>query len=39
MKFNKFEEIEAWQIAREMCRLVKQLTDKEKFSQDWDLKK
>ena len=39
MKFTKFEEIEAWKIAREMCNLVKQLTDKEKFSQDWYLKK
>lgn len=39
MRFKKFEEIEAWQIAREMCRLVKQLTDKEIFSKDWELKK
>ncbi|MCK6694207.1 MAG: four helix bundle protein, partial [Thermoanaerobaculia bacterium] len=36
---SKFEEIEAWQLAREMCRLVKHLTEKEKFSQDWELKK
>lgn len=39
MKFTKFEEIEAWQIAREMCKLVKKLTEKEKFNQDWELKK
>ncbi len=39
MKFTKFEEIEAWQIAREMCKLVKKLTDNEKFSHDWELKK
>jgi four helix bundle protein len=38
MKFRRFEEIEAWQIAREMCKLVKRLTDKEKFSRDWNLK-
>ena len=39
MKFSKFEEIEAWLLARETCRLVKRLTDKEGFSQDWELKK
>ncbi|MBL7797335.1 MAG: four helix bundle protein [Saprospiraceae bacterium] len=39
MKFSKFEEIEAWQLAREMCRLVKKLTEKEGFGQDWELKK
>lgn len=38
MKFNRFEEIEAWQLAREMCKLVKILTDKEKFRQDWELR-
>lgn len=38
MKFRRFEEIESWQIAREMCKLVKRFTDKEKFSRDWDLK-
>ena len=38
MKFKRFEEIEAWKLAREMCKLVKQLTEKEKFRQDWDLK-
>ena len=39
MKFKRFEDIEAWQIAREMCMLVKQFTDRDKFSQDWELKK
>lgn len=39
MTFSRFEDIEAWRLAREMCNLVKRLTDKEGFSQDWYLKK
>lgn len=39
MTFNRFEDIEAWRIARELCQLVKELTDKECFARDWDLRK
>ena len=39
MTFKSFEDIEAWQLAREMCKTVKALTDKESFSKDWELKK
>ncbi len=39
MTFRGFEDIEAWQLAREMCILVKQFTDKEAFGKDWELKK
>ncbi|MBX2890077.1 MAG: four helix bundle protein [Saprospiraceae bacterium] len=39
MTFKSFEEIEAWQLAREMCRIVGHLTAKEEFSKDWELRK
>lgn len=39
MTFHKFEDIEAWQIAREMCQVVKNFTDKDRFCADWELKK
>jgi four helix bundle protein len=39
MTFKRFEEIEAWQLAREICRIVKRLTDKPEFSKDWELRK
>ena len=39
MTFKSFEEIEAWQLAREMCAIVKRLTLKEEFSKDWELRK
>jgi four helix bundle protein len=39
MTFRKFEEIEAWQLARELCKQVKQITEKPEFSKDWDLRK
>lgn len=39
MTFKSFEEIEAWQLAREMCRIVGRLTQKEEFSKDWELRK
>lgn len=35
---QKFEEIEAWQKARELTRQVYQLTAKEKFARDFTLK-
>ncbi len=36
--FTKFEEIEAWKKARELCKLIFDLTKKEKFSKDFSLK-
>jgi four helix bundle protein len=38
MKIENFEEIEAWQLARELTRKVYQLTKKERFAKDWGLK-
>ena len=38
MKIKSFEEIEAWQLARELTRKVYQLTRKERFAKDWGLK-
>lgn len=38
MKITRFEDIEAWQIARDLCRLVYKATKKEKFSKDFSLK-
>lgn len=39
MTIKKFEEIEAWQLARELCALVKRYTEKEAFSRDWELRR
>jgi len=38
MKITKFEEIEAWQLARELARNVYRLTKKPGFSKDFGLK-
>ena len=35
--FNKFEDIIAWQKARELCRFVNILTEKQNFSRDFKL--
>jgi four helix bundle protein len=39
MTFKTIEEIIAWQLPREICRLVRVLTEKEGFSRDWELRK
>jgi four helix bundle protein len=36
--FKKFEEIEAWKKARELCKLIYKITLKDKFSKDFSLK-
>ncbi|NOQ28079.1 MAG: four helix bundle protein [Bacteroidales bacterium] len=36
--FTKFEEIEAWKKARELCVLIYKITLKDKFSKDFSLK-
>ena len=38
MKIERFEEIEAWQLARELTRTVYRLTKKEHFAKDFELK-
>jgi four helix bundle protein len=35
---TRFEEIEAWQIGRALCRLVYDAAKKERFSKDYGLK-
>jgi len=39
MKIQRFEEIQAWQYARELTRKVYKLTKKPGFSKDYGLKK
>jgi four helix bundle protein len=39
MKISRFEEIEAWQLARELTRMVYRLTRKQAFSKDYGLKR
>jgi four helix bundle protein len=38
MKISRFEDIEAWQLARELTRKVYQLTQKQAFAKDYGLK-
>lgn len=39
MRIERFEEIEAWQLARELNRKVYDLTKKTEFARDFGLKK
>jgi four helix bundle protein len=39
MKIKRFEEIEAWQLARHLTQQIYRLTDKDKFSRDFGLKR
>ena len=39
MKIERFEEIEAWQLARELTRQVYRLTKKPGFEKDYGLKR
>lgn len=38
MKIERFEDIEAWQLARELTRKVYQLTKRPRFARDFGLK-
>jgi len=38
MRIDRFEDIEAWQLARELTRTVHGLTKKTKFARDFGLK-
>lgn len=35
---KKFEELQSWQKARELCRIIYKITNKSDFSKDWSLK-
>ena len=39
MKIERFEDIEAWQLARELSRKVYGLTQMDKFARDFGLKR
>ncbi len=39
MKIERFDEIKAWQMARELTRKVYSLTHKDRFAQDYGLKR
>jgi four helix bundle protein len=39
MKIEQFEDIEAWQLARELTRKVYRLTQKPEFAKDYGLKR
>jgi four helix bundle protein len=39
MKINRFEDIEAWQLARDLTRKVYNLTKKTEFAHDFGLRK
>lgn len=38
MKITRFEDIEAWQLSRDLCRFVYKITKREKFSKDFSMK-
>ena len=38
MGIERFEDLEIWLEARELCKVIKELTTKEKFSKDFRLK-
>jgi four helix bundle protein len=38
MKIERFDEIEAWQLAQDLTKKVYELTKKEKFARDFDLR-
>ena len=38
MKIERFEDIEAWQLAHELTRMVYRLTKKTRFAKDYGLK-
>ena len=39
MRIERFEDIEAWQLARELTRKVYELTKKDKFARDFGLRR
>jgi four helix bundle protein len=39
MKIERFDEIKAWQLARELTRKIYKFTNKDEFAQDYGLKR
>ena len=39
MKIKRFEEIKAWQLARELTRKIYRLSNRDRFGQDFGLKR
>ena len=39
MRIERFEDIEAWKLARELTRKVYELTKKDKFARDFGLRR
>jgi hypothetical protein len=39
MKIERFEDIEAWKLARDLSKKVYSLTGKDRFARDFDLKR
>lgn len=38
MRISRFEDIQAWQMARELCKIVYMLSSDDKFSRDFGLR-
>ena len=38
MRINSFEDLEIWQLARELCKGIKEITDYPSFSKDFRFK-
>jgi len=38
MTIERFEDLEIWQLARELCKFVYEITEKEPFSKDFTLR-
>ena len=38
MRINRFEDLEVWQLARELCKAVKEVTEKGSFAKDFRMR-
>ena len=38
MTFKRFEDIEGWKLARQLCKRVRDITEREPFAKDWTLR-
>lgn len=38
MKIERFEDLEIWQEARELCKFIYEITEKEPFCKDYKLR-
>ena len=39
MTWKRFEDIEVWRKARELCKIINEITNKDNFSKDYELKR